>query len=143
MYTLSYNLCSVVITNAVCRWFELNSIFIFKNKRSNNVVIHGLPSTTGAVGTDREHVRDFIHVEICNSGFDWDIAACHRLGQRRGNKSGSTAFVNAAAILNADGSMRFLPLLVTLRCSQQAKYLVENARKLRHSTSIHSLHTRG
>lgn len=110
---------------------ELN----IKNKRSNNVVIHGLPSTTGAVGTDLEHVRDFINVEFCNSGFDWDIAACHRLGQRRGNKSGSTASVNAAAILNADGSMRFLPLLVTLRCSQQAKYLVENARKLRHSTS--------
>ena len=110
---------------------ELN----IKNKRSSNVIIHGLPSTSDAVGADLDHVRDFINVEFCNSGFDWNIVACHRLGQRHGNKSGSTASVNAAVVLNADGSRKFLPLLVTLGCSQQAKYLVENARKLRRSMS--------
>jgi len=42
------------------------------------------------------------------------VGSIGTLWQRHGNKSGSKASVNAAAVLNADGSRKFLPLLVTL-----------------------------
>ena len=100
-----------------------------KNKRSINVVIHGLPSATGA-GSDLDHVKDFINVEFCNTGFEWNIVACKRLGLRQEQTSGQTVLR-----FNAAGVQIFPPLLVTLGCTQQAKYLIDNARKLRGSVS--------
>ena len=100
-----------------------------KNKRSVNVVIHGLPSATEA-GSDLDHVKDFINVEFCNTAFHWNIVSCRRLGLRQGQATGQTV-----SHFDAAGVQKFPPLLVTLGSTLQSRYLIDNAKKLRGSVS--------
>lgn len=100
-----------------------------KTKRSNNVVIQGLPSASGPSGSDIDHVKDFLNVEFGAADRPLKVVSCRRLGRRKVTES---AVVSASASAGAVGRT-FQPLLVSLETSQQARYIIDNAKKLRNS----------
>jgi hypothetical protein len=101
-----------------------------KSKRSSNVVIHGLPSTPETADSELSHVRDFLNVEFCTGVQRLNVVSCRRLGKRRGN---GTVETDASTTAIMATPKKFQPLLVTLESSQQAKYVIDNARRLRKS----------
>ena len=101
-----------------------------KTKRSNNVVIQGLPSDTGLLGSDIDHVRDFLNVEFCTGDQRLCVVSCKRLGRRQVKDTTET---NANTTAETASGRKFPPLLVAFESSKQAKYVIENARKLRKS----------
>lgn len=97
-----------------------------RTKRSTNVVIHGLPAVSGTTGSDLDHVKDFLNVEFCSGDQPFKVVSCRRLGSQ-------TKVTNTASTVDTPRLKKFQPLLVTLDSSQQAKYLIDNAKKLRKS----------
>ena len=84
-----------------------------KSKRSNCVVVQGVSRSNGVAGTDLDHIRDFLSVEFPDRPVK--VESCKRLGQE------------------SQGQGRIQPLLVVMETSEQAKYIINTAARLRHS----------
>lgn len=85
-----------------------------KQRRANNIVISGLPTTDNDVMAVTKLLRDEFEWDVA----DWpgvSVAKCRRLGVQKQNK--------------------VQPLLVTLDSREQAAYYIKNARILRSSNS--------
>jgi hypothetical protein len=79
-------------------------------RRARNIIITGFPTATR--GSEAEHVEDFLDVEFQRR---FDIVNCRRVGKPYPGK--------------------LQPLLVTLANERQAAYLVDNAKRLRASST--------
>ena len=90
-----------------------------KNQRANNVVVNGMPEVLGSGGADIDHVRDLINVEFGNQT-GVNVVSCKRLGVQSKDK--------------------VRPLLVTMVSNEHAKYLIDNAKRLRLSHCDYTKH---
>jgi hypothetical protein len=100
-----------IVSNDDLRRDVMTSVYIdlsLKEQKACNVVISGLASSQ----TDSEAVNELLHTEF---DYNKSILRSRRIGK--------------------PSSDHIQPILVTLESKQDAKYLIENARQLRHSQS--------
>lgn len=87
-----------------------------KSKRSNCLVVQGLLQANQSTHTDLDHVRDFLSVEFPERSVK--VESCKRLGRV--------------------SNVGIQPLLVVMESSDQANFIIDNAKRLRHSPILYT-----
>ena len=87
-----------------------------KSKRSNCLVVQGLLQANQSTHTDLDHVRDFLSVEFPERSVK--VESCKRLGRV--------------------SNVGIQPLLVVMESSDQANFIIDNAKRLRRSPILYT-----